>query len=193
MSEFGNHRCNCKLPSDHLTSAELKKRCGEVTTYKLNAPMKWDAFNKMPDDLKREYVEGLQKNYGATDAMMARMFCIHSQSVFDMRKKLGISAPNRDFLPRDQMERRTEVWEAFCEGREPPPPAPKREEEPVHPTEKNTPVTKKPVPVPRFVDLTRVGAEFIGPFHAESLVSWLMALPIRGTETVRIRVEVERI
>lgn len=187
MMDFGNRKCNCRLPSDHLTRAELKKRCSDVTTYKLNAPMKWDAFKEMPDDLKREYMEGLQKNYGATDAMMAQMFGVHIQSVFDMRKKLGVSAPNRGFRSREQMERRTEVWDAFCEGREPPPPAPKKDEKPATKRE------EKPEPAPGFVDLTKVAAEFTGPFHAESLVSWLMGFPIKGAENVRIRVEVERV
>ena len=47
------------LPSDHMTDAQLKRRNGPVSTYKLGEPMPWKGFKQLPDDLKRAYLEQL--------------------------------------------------------------------------------------------------------------------------------------
>ena len=48
----GSRSKRCSLPSDNLTPAQLKRRNGPVSTYKLDAPMRWDDFKAMPVDLR---------------------------------------------------------------------------------------------------------------------------------------------
>ena len=37
----GSRSKRCSLPSDNLTPAQLKRRNGPVSTYKLDQPMSW--------------------------------------------------------------------------------------------------------------------------------------------------------
>lgn len=105
-----SHRCT--LPSDFLSAAELKRRNGPMTEYRMNEPMNWSAFRSMPDDLQVQYVTGLRAKYGATDAMFADMFCVHPATFSAVRTKLGI--PGK--LPRtgaDQINAREALWQEF--------------------------------------------------------------------------------
>lgn len=105
-----SHRCT--LPSDFLSAAELKRRNGPMTEYRMNEPMNWSAFRSMPDDLQVQYVTGLRAKYGATDAMFADMFCVHPATFSAVRAKLGI--PGK--LPRtgaDQINAREALWQEF--------------------------------------------------------------------------------
>lgn len=111
----GSKSKKCSLPSDHMTAAEWKRRNGPVSTYKLDAPMSWDEFNSMPDDLKVKYIQNLRELYGANDRMLGEMFFVHFSTVALIRKKLGIT----ERMPRLaglEKEKRDAMWAAFCNG-----------------------------------------------------------------------------
>ena len=56
-----------KLPSDYMNEKELEALNGECKTYRLGAPMTWDEFSEMPDDLKTMYIKNLRKKYNVPD------------------------------------------------------------------------------------------------------------------------------
>ena len=56
-----------KLPSDYMSEKEKEALNGECKTYKLGAPMSWDEFSKMPDDLKAMYIKSLRKKFNVPD------------------------------------------------------------------------------------------------------------------------------
>lgn len=114
----GSKSKKCSLPSDYLTPAQLKKRSGPMSTYKLDAPMAWGEFTKMPTDLKVQYITGLQVKYGATDAMLGEMFGVTNVSVFNNRKKLGIKGEVKRNTSVADREARAKRWEAFIRGYE---------------------------------------------------------------------------
>ena len=58
-----------KLPSDYMSEKEKEALNGECKTYKLGAPMSWDEFNKMPDDLKVMYIKNLRKKFNVPDCL----------------------------------------------------------------------------------------------------------------------------
>ena len=70
----GSKTKHVSLPSDHMTEAEWKRRNGKVTTYQLGAPMTWEEFRKMPQDLREQYVRLLHKRYGVSRAVLAEAF-----------------------------------------------------------------------------------------------------------------------
>lgn len=206
----GSRSKRCSLPSDNLTPAQLKRRNGPVSTYKLDAPMGWDDFKAMPDDLQKQYLEGLMKTYGATDAMIGRMFYVSDVSVLRERHRLGIPSRNR-CLSRDNTASRDQMWAAFCNGvvgggdavKETPKAPEKVETLPVRcpdeleeaaltsadaevPTETEPVVVKIPM-----LDMTELSATFNGWFTPEAFLGWISKLPIPEAE-VKIRVSVTK-
>lgn len=187
-----------------------------MSTYKLDAPMSWDDFLGMPEDLQRKYLLGLIESYRATNEMLGDMFHIHSSAVCRVRKHLGIPGM-QEKLTKDERMTRIKIWTAFCNGvvggGDAAPETPREPEKvetlPVilDPLEENyAPVEPEPEPEPgtapeteakeeqterKYLELGRISAEFTGPFNLESLASWLAMLPVKGTDEVRIRVDIE--
>ena len=64
------------LPSDRLTPAQLRKRCGDTVTYNLSAPMTWSNYKKLPEDLKKEYITNPASKYEGTQKDIAEMLGI---------------------------------------------------------------------------------------------------------------------
>jgi hypothetical protein len=71
----------CKLPSDRLTKKEWEQMNGEVKTYKMNSPMKWDEFKEMPDDLKVMYIKAIRAKWNPPDTYLTKIFCVSQQTV----------------------------------------------------------------------------------------------------------------
>ena len=214
----GSRSKRCSLPSDNLTPAQLKRRNGPVSTYKLDQPMSWDDFLGMPEDLQRKYLLGLIESYRATNEMLGDMFHIHSSAVCRVRKHLGIPGM-QEKLTKDERMTRIKIWTAFCNGvvggGDAAPETPREPEKvetlPVilDPLEENyAPVEPEPEPEPgtapeteakeeqterKYLELHEVSAVFAGPFSLESFASWMHELPVPYQVDVRISVRVEKL
>lgn len=83
-----------KFPSDNLSKKELKAMSGECKSYRLNAPMSWDEYKSMPDDLKVGYIQSIRDRFGAPDKYVADMFgCSQGQLGLYLRDlKLEVNA-----------------------------------------------------------------------------------------------------
>lgn len=95
-----NKRTHCgkggrvKLPSDYMTKKEIKAMSGEVKTYRLNEPMKWEEFKAMPDDIKRDYVNLIRKKFNAPDTAIAEMLGVHKITMAREVVRFGIGKGN---------------------------------------------------------------------------------------------------
>ena len=196
----GSRSKRCSLPSDNLTPAQLKRRNGPVSTYKLDAPMRWDDFKAMPEDLQKKYLTGLIETYHGTNEMLGDMFYVHPTHVGAVKKALGVISNNPHKLTGEKKAIRDQMWAAFCNGvvgggdavKETPREPEKVETLPVRRPDELEEVALTPVePERKYLELGRISAEFTGPFNLESLASWLAMLPVKGTDEVRIRVEIE--
>jgi hypothetical protein len=96
------------LPSDQLTEKEKTMLNGEVTTYKLDKPVKWAVFKTWPGDIRREYILGLQKKYHASSGMIYKMLGISQSVYFKEMQRLNIEGGMKP--PKDKT-----AWEAFLE------------------------------------------------------------------------------
>lgn len=62
-----------KFPSDFMSRKELKAMNGPVESFRMNEPMPWADFKKMPDDLKKDYITAIRDRFGAPDSAIAKM------------------------------------------------------------------------------------------------------------------------
>lgn len=80
-----------KLPSDYMTNKEIQAMSGEVKTYRLNCPMKWEEFKEMPDDIRVTYIKLLREKYNVPDRYLANMLGISQSCIKKESSRLGIS------------------------------------------------------------------------------------------------------
>ena len=213
----GSRSKRCFLPSDNLTPAQLKRRNGPVSTYKLDAPMRWDDFKEMPADLQKQYLTYLVETYGATNEMLGDMFYVHPTYVGAMKKALGVVSHNPHRVLGEKKAIRDHMWAAFCNGvigggdavKETPREPEKVETLPVRcpgeleeaaltpadtepPTEAESPTEAEPVVAKTpMLDITELSATFNGRFTPEAFLEWIAKLPIPEAE-VKIRVSVTK-
>ena len=207
----GSRSKRCSLPSDNLTPAQLKRRNGPVSTYKLDAPMRWDDFKAMPVDLQKQYLTNLVETYGATNEMLGDMFYVHPTHVGAVKKALGVVSHNPHRLIGEKKAIRDQMWAAFCNGvvgggdavketpREPekaetlPMRCPDElEEAAITPADTEATTETEPVvmKIP-MLDMTELSATFNGWFTPETFLGWIAKLPIPEAE-VEIRVSVTK-
>ena len=211
----GSRSKRCSLPSDNLTPAQLKRRNGPVSTYKLDEPMRWDDFKAMPVDLQKQYLTNLVETYGATNEMLGDMFYVHPTHVGAVKKALGVVSHNPHRLIGEKKAIRDQMWAAFCNGvvgggdavketpKEPPKEPEKVEALPVRcpdelegaaltsaDTEAPTEAEPVVVNIPE-LDMTELSATFNGWFTPETFLGWIAKLPIPEAE-VKIRVSVTK-
>ena len=207
----GSRSKRCSLPSDNLTPAQLKRRNGPVSTYKLDEPMGWDDFKSMPVDLQKQYLTNLVETYGATNEMLGDMFYVHPTHVGAVKKALGVVSHNPHRLIGEKKAIRDQMWAAFCNGvvgggdavKETPKEHEKVETLPVRrpdeleeaaltPADTEAPTEAEPVIVKiPMLDMTELSATFNGWFTPETFLGWIAKLPIPEAE-VKIRVSVTK-
>lgn len=101
-----------RFPSDYLTRKEREAMNGEVKTYSLNRPMLWKEFKLLPDDIRREYIEGLQKRFDVQQKDLAAMFGVSVQTTCLETEKLGITFPRRGRFSQNN----NGGFRVFCAG-----------------------------------------------------------------------------
>lgn len=75
-----------KFSTDYLTEKQLRAMDGECKTYRLGAPMDWEEFSAMPDDLKVMYIKKLRKQYNVPDNYLAMAMGV---DISDFNKQLA--------------------------------------------------------------------------------------------------------
>lgn len=71
---------------------------GEVKSYRLNEPMTWKEFKKLPDDLKVTYIKLLREKWGVPDSHIAEMMGIGKCSISQEMTRLNLNGGRK---PRD--------------------------------------------------------------------------------------------
>lgn len=113
----GSKSKRCSLPSDNLTEAQKRKLNGPCATVKMDQPMDWATFKKLPDGLRKEYIERLMEDYHTSQKMLAGMFGVSQSSVYLEMKRLGVKAlPLHRHDYGTEYKVKTAKWEAFCNG-----------------------------------------------------------------------------
>ena len=84
-----------KFPSDYMTKKELKAMNGEVKSYRLNEPMTWKEFKKLPNDIKAMYIKSIREKYDIPDKYLAEVMGVASATFCKTMKCLGCAIGNR--------------------------------------------------------------------------------------------------
>lgn len=132
--KHGRRSRKVSLPCDHMTRAEWKRRNGQVTTYNLASPMNWAELQKMPDDLKKQYIEKLRIEYNVNAVALSEMLGVSAQHLRKCLKEWGVQFP-RGGGGRMREEDRNR-WAAFANPSE-------------NPAEKEPEAEKTPQPAPK--------------------------------------------
>lgn len=84
-----------KTASDYMTQKQLRALNGECTTYRLGAPMSWEEFSSMPDDLKVMYIKKVRKEYFVPDDALANAMGVDFD-IFEHKIKSLKLSPRKD-------------------------------------------------------------------------------------------------
>lgn len=106
----GSKSKKCSLPTDYMTRKEILKMNGEIETYKLNVPRKWEEYKQLPTDIRKAYLENLFGKYCGTETAVAKMFGVSRKTLRIERGKLGIENAGRNGKPT---EAEYATWRAF--------------------------------------------------------------------------------
>lgn len=189
----------CTLPSDYLTDAQKRKLNGPVESFRLDKPLSLEEFRRLPDDLKKEYILGLQREYRASDIMIADLFGVTNGAVWLWRRDLGIPALGRGKVATVRSEH-IKAWVSWLNGEtgkeetETTVVAEESEEimtEPVNPAEEYAFLEEADTPEESPAVLNQLVLELTGKFGGGKLASLLSSLPV-GDDKVTIRIEVTR-
>lgn len=88
-----------KFPSDGLSRKEIRAMSGECKSYKLNEPMTWAEFKKMPNDIRVMYITSLRNKYGVYDQDIANMMGVKPKTFTEMMRSMGIGSKHRHCKP----------------------------------------------------------------------------------------------
>lgn len=78
------------MPSDYLSRKEREQMNGEVKSNKLNEPMSWKEFKKMPDDIQAQYLRGILERFDPEMNMVARLMKCSACTLSKRMKELGV-------------------------------------------------------------------------------------------------------
>lgn len=110
----GSKSKKCSLPSDSLTSRELKERNGAILTYNLTKPMTWREFCMLPKDVQETYIKRLQDEFHVTAVLICKMFGI---AVSTLSRHIELNDLDVRFIRgRKQTKEQQEQWENFLHG-----------------------------------------------------------------------------
>ena len=90
-----------KFPSDYMTKKELKAMNGECKSYRLNDPMMWEEFKKLPDDIKTMYIKSIREKYDVPDQYIAEVMGVNPSTFCKTMKRLGCTLGVRMGLKGD--------------------------------------------------------------------------------------------
>lgn len=100
-----------RTASDYLTQKQLRALNGECVTYRLGAPMTWEEFNVMPDDLKVMYIKKLRKEYFVPDDILASSMGVEASVFRDAIVSLKLSPRKEtDYTNTDDCGRFLNWW-----------------------------------------------------------------------------------
>ena len=175
-----------------------------MSTYKLDAPMRWDDFKSMPVDLQKKYLTNLVETYGATNEMLGDMFYVHPSQIGRVKKQLGIAGQKNGRPDPDKKAIRDQMWAAFCNGvvgggdaaKETPKEPKKLETLPVRrPDERAKEIDTRGTPTRSMIlkahqRVLRVVVEFEGEITPDSIVQGLQKIGIpEGKCWARVEIE----
>ena len=176
----GSKTKHVSLPSDHMTEAQWKRRNGEVTTYQLGSPMKWETFRSMPNDLKEQYVRYLHEKYNITRAILAKAFGVSDTTLRNALSDCSLSDIFSAGSKMKQVER--EQFYVFWNGQQ------HCDEDRFHEpaTRRSDDPDIEPTGTPAAFAMQAFEFQFAGPYHADQLSNSLRRMIPEGTEVTLV-------
>ena len=87
----GSKSKKCPLSTDHMTQKQWKKKNGEIMAIKLNKPIPWREFKKLPMHVQKTYIKNLVDKFSVTATELGRLFGCTATTVSDWCRQDGIN------------------------------------------------------------------------------------------------------
>lgn len=100
-----------KFPSDYLTKKEKEKMNGPLNSYDMGKPMTYSKFKAMPDDLQKQYLQGMMDKFYPTQGAIAKLFGVSDVTVSLIMKRFNISPASKQGYHNKNFKR--EAWDAW--------------------------------------------------------------------------------
>lgn len=110
----GSRSRRCTLPHELLTPAQLRRKNGAVRVFQLSRPMDAAAWEAMPEDLQRRYIERLRQRYNVGAVRLAAMLGLPREALRLRLEQLGLW----DGRVRRMRAEQVEAWERWLSGKE---------------------------------------------------------------------------
>lgn len=98
------------------TRKEINSMNSQVTTYELNKPQPYEAYETWPDDIKKDYLKRLCWTHCGSQAWIADMLGVPQTKVSKEMRRLGVPTRNRGGDTYGDFEKRRAEWESFLRG-----------------------------------------------------------------------------
>ena len=92
---------------------------GDVKTFNLSRPMKWDEFRSMPNDLQAAYIKALREKFNVTNVALTKMFGVSKQTVLARFEVIGVATRIGAAGKRMNLQE-ANAWYAWLGGAETP-------------------------------------------------------------------------
>lgn len=103
----GSKSKKCSLPHDGLTRKEWERMNGEIKTYSMERPVKWETFKQWPVEIQKNYLAGLQEKFNAKSSDIAAMLGVSPKTLFLLTRQIGFAFK----MSRSKVN--LEAWKAF--------------------------------------------------------------------------------
>ena len=100
-----------RFPSDYLSNKEKKKLNGPVISYDMGRPMTYANFRSMPQDLQKNYLDGIIEKFKPTIKNLSELFGISESTMYSRIKMLGVTpAGTKGVRNTDFNEKAWDEW-----------------------------------------------------------------------------------
>ena len=102
-------RTGCRLPTDNMTQAEIRKKESNLMVYNRNKPMTWKEFKSLSEEYQKDYLTFLRDEFHASGLDIGKMMGISRFVIEDTRRKLNLNDGHKIRMT-DQYRKK---WEKF--------------------------------------------------------------------------------
>lgn len=159
----------CSLPSDSLTASQKRAMNGDVQVYRMNAPMTWNEFKKMPQEHQESYIVILKQKYGVNLPQLGAMFGVTNTTLNQYMKKHNFTLVDIHPHTKKMTSEQKVAWEKFLNSST----SETSEETTAENATSDVSAPAIPVTTKQPMQVSEISVNFSGDINFEDIVTYL--------------------